>query len=79
MLCQRESQYPIYECPDNAHSIYCSDYVNCTKFGSSAFQCADKKQCIPIELLCDGYVQCEDGSGRCLQFMQCERGLDFLY
>ena len=68
--CDDGSQYPIWECPDNAHGIYCPENLNCTKFGSSAFQCDDagksddEKQCIPIDLLCDGYMQCQDGSGR---------------
>ena len=63
--------YPHGECPDNAHGTYCSEFndrnsgkVNCSKFGLSAFNCDDEneKQCIPIELLCDGYTQCKDGS-----------------
>ena len=28
------------------------------------FQCKDRKYCIVVSLVCDGYAQCEDGSGK---------------
>ena len=34
------------------------------------FPCSDQKYCIHKHLVCDGYPQCEDESGTCLQSKQ---------
>ena len=50
------------ECPDHSDVFVCLDRA-CNR-DSKYFQCKDGKYCIFAILVCDGYAQCEDESGK---------------
>ena len=50
------------ECPDHSDVFVCLDRA--CKRDSKYFQCKDGKYCIYENLVCDGYAQCEDASGK---------------
>ena len=50
------------ECADGSDVFVCP--AEACKNDTRFFPCQDGKYCIHKNLLCDGYTQCEDGSGR---------------
>ena len=50
------------ECIDRSDMFVCP--AKACKYDPIFFPCQDGKYCILDNLVCDGYTQCEDGSGR---------------
>lgn len=58
--CPDNSDYSCrYRVNDTIHEDYLIEFASCIEWG---FICKDKQQCIHMDLLCDGYEQCEDKS-----------------
>ena len=49
------------ECGDDSDKFICQ--ASKCAGNNFYFPCFDRKYCIPKDLVCDGYAQCEDGSG----------------